>query len=44
MSELRQFHRSLKFTKVQELKNNRFLVIGDTSREIAILQSDNKMP
>ena len=31
MSELRQFHPSLRVSKVQELKNNRFLVIGDTS-------------
>ena len=37
MSELRQFHPSPRVSKVQELKNNRFLVIG------AILQSDNKM-
>ena len=43
MSELRQFHPSLRVSKVQELKNNRFLVIGYTTRDIAILQSDNKM-
>ena len=43
MSELRQFHLSLRVSKVQELKNNRFLVIGDTPRDIAILESDNKM-
>ena len=43
MSELRQFHPSLRVSKVQELKNNRFLVIGDTPRDFAILQSDNKM-
>ena len=43
MSELRQFHPSLRVSKVQELKNNRFLVIGDTPRDVAILQSDNKM-
>ena len=30
ISELRQFHPSLRVSKVQELKNNRFLVIGDT--------------
>ena len=33
MSELRQFHRSLRVSKVQELKNNRFLVIGDIPRD-----------
>ena len=43
MSELRQFHPSLRVSKVQELKNNRFLVIGDTPRDVAILQSDNKI-
>ena len=43
MSELRQFHPSLRVSKVQELKNNRFLVIGDTPRDVAILQSDDKM-
>ena len=43
MSELRQFHPSLRVSKVQELKNNRFLVIGDTPRDVAILQSANEM-
>ena len=43
MSELRQFHLSLRVLKVQELKNNRPLVIGDTPRDVAILKSDNKM-
>ena len=28
---------------IQELKKNRLLVIGDTPRDVAILQSDNKM-
>ena len=43
MSELRQFHQSLRASKVQELKNNRFLVIGEIPRDVAILQSGNKM-
>ena len=43
MSEFRQFHPSLRVSKVQELKNNGFVVIGDTPRDVAILQSDNKM-
>ena len=43
MSKLRTFHPSLRVTKVQELKNNRFLVIGDTPRDASILQNDNKM-
>ena len=37
MSELRQFHPSLRVSKVQELKNNRFLVIGDTPRDVPII-------
>ena len=43
MSELRQFHPSLRVSKVQELKNNGFLVIGDTRRDVAIFQSDHKL-
>ena len=43
MRELRQFHPDLRVSKVQELKNNRLLVIGDIPRDVAILQSDNKM-
>ena len=43
MSELRQFHPSLRVSKVQDLKNNRFLFIGDTPRGATTLQSDNKM-
>ena len=43
MNELRQFHPSLRDSKVQERKNNRFLVIVDTSSDVAILQNDNKM-
>ena len=43
MSELRQLHPSLRVSKVQELKNNRFLVIGDTPRDVAILQRHNKL-
>ena len=43
MSELRQLHPRLTVSEVQELKNNMPLVIGDTPRDAAILQSDNKM-
>ena len=43
MSDFRQFHPSLRVSKVKELKNNRFLVIGDTPQDVAILQSENKM-
>ena len=41
MSELKQFH--IKVSKVLEKKNNSFLIIGDTPRDVAILQSENKM-
>ena len=44
MNELRQLHQSLRVSKVQELKDNGFLlVIRDIPRDVAILQSDNKM-
>ena len=43
MSELRQFDPSLRVSKVQEPKNNRSLVIGDTPRDVTILECDNKM-
>ena len=41
MGELKQFH--IKISKVLEKKNNSFLIIGDTPRDVAILQSENKM-
>ena len=43
MSELKQFHPHIKVSKVLEKKNNSFLIIGDTPRDVAILQSENKM-
>ena len=42
MSELRQFHQSLRVSKVQELKNNRSLETPHETLPL-ILQSDNKM-
>ena len=39
MSELKQFHPSLRVSKIQEPKNSRFLVIGDTPEDVAILQN-----
>ena len=43
MSELKQFHPHIKVSKVLEKKNNSFLIIGDTPRDVAILQSETKM-
>ena len=37
MSELKQFHPNIKVSKVLEKKNNSFLIIGDTPRDVAIL-------
>ena len=41
MSELKQFQ--FKVSKVLEKKNNSFLIIRDTPRDVAILQSETKM-
>ena len=43
MSELKHFHSHIKVSKVLEKKNNSFLIIGDTPRDVAILQSKTKM-
>ena len=43
MSELKQFHLHIKVSKVLEKKNHSFLIIGDTPRDVAILQSETKM-
>ena len=43
MSELKQFHPNIKVSKALKRKNNSFLIIGDTSRDIGILQSESKM-
>ena len=43
MSELKQFHPNIKVSKALERKNNSFLIIGDTPRDVGILQSERKM-
>ena len=43
MSELKQFHPNIKVSKVLERKNNSFLIIRDTPRDVGILQSESKM-
>ena len=43
MSELKQFHPDIKDFKVLERKNNSFLIIGYTPRDVGILQSESKI-
>ena len=43
MSELKQYHPKIKVSKVLERKNNSFLIIRDTPRDVGILQSESKM-
>ena len=43
MGELRQYHPSLKVSKVKELPKDDLLVIGDSVQDIVILQNENKM-
>ena len=43
MSELKQFHPNIKFSKVLGRKNNSFLPIGDTPRNVGILRSESRM-
>ena len=43
MSELSQYHPELRVSRVKDLPNRSFLVVGNTPRDIVILQSDNKM-
>ena len=43
MSELSQYHPELRVSRVKDLPNHSFLVVGNTPRDVVILQSDNKM-
>ena len=43
MSELSQYHPELRVSRVKDLPNRSFLVVGNTPRDVVILQSDNKM-
>ena len=43
MSELRQYPPDLRVSRVKDLPNNKFLVIGNTLRDVIILQSEIKM-
>ena len=42
MSELRQYHPSLRVLQINQVKNG-WIFIGDTPKDFAILQSETKM-
>ena len=41
--ELRQYHPSLKISRIKELPKGDFALIGDTLQDVIILQNENKM-
>ena len=43
MSELSQYHPELSVSRVKDIPNKGFLIIGNTPRDILTLQSENKM-
>ena len=43
MGELRQYHPSLKISRIKELPKSDFVVIGDSVQDVIILQNENKM-
>ena len=43
MGELRQYHPSLKITRIKELPKGDFLVIGNSGQDVTILQNENTM-
>ena len=43
MSELSQCHPELRVSRVKDLPNKGFLIIGNTPRDVTILQNENKM-
>ena len=43
MSELSQFHPELRVSRVKDLPNKGFLIIGNTPRDVLTLQSEKKM-
>ena len=42
MSELKHYHPIITDSRVFEKKSNNFLIIGDTTRDVGILQSESK--
>ena len=43
MSELSQYHPELRVSRVKDLPNKGFLIIGNTRRDVLTLQSEKKM-
>ena len=43
MGKLRQYHPSLKLSRIKELARGDFVVIGDSVQDVIILQSESKM-
>ena len=43
MSELSQYHPELRVSGVKDLPNQSFLIVGNTPRDVVILQSETKM-
>ena len=43
MSELSQYHPELRVSRVKDLPNKGFLIIGNTPRDVIMLQNESKM-
>ena len=43
MSELSQYHPELRVSRVKDLPHQSFLIVGNTPRDVVILQSETKM-
>ena len=43
MGELRQYHPSLKISRIKELPKGDFLVIGESVQDVIILKIESKM-
>ena len=43
MGELRQYHPSLKFSRIKELPKGDFVAIGNSVQDVIILQNESKM-
>ena len=43
MSELSQYHPELRVSRVKDLPNQGFLIVGNTPRDVVILQSETKI-
>ena len=43
MDELRQYHPSLKISRIKELPKGDFIAVGDSMQDVIILQNESKM-